>query len=153
MRPAIRWSNLIFQTKWSAETQTLKLTWRSKKAPAIFSFWCRMAKSMTCSTEGLVLTIMNLRLRTKITRAKKKIPIKCLWIITFCCHANRTNQPKKVKISLLKMGKRKVIRSMWMTTTATFQCPALQPLVQNSTQQIRSTERVKVIFRPSRYID
>ena len=153
MRPAIRRSNQIFRTKSSAETQTLKMTWTSKKGPAISSFWCRMAKSTTCSTEGLVLIIMNLRLRTKITRAKKKTPIKCLWIITFCCHANRTNQPKKVKISLLKMGRRKVIRSMWMTTTATFQCPALQPLVQNSTQQIRSTERVKVIFRPSRYID
>ena len=138
-------SNLIFQTKLLVEIRTRKLRWTSKKAPVTWSSTYRMAKTgklTTFSTEGPALKIMNSRLRTKTTRSKTT-PIKCL--IIFYYHANRTNLPRKVKISSLnkqktinKIARRKVTRFMWMTMIATFQRPVRQPLVQSSIQQIRS---------------
>ena len=145
MKLVMRMSNLIYLTKWSAETPISK--WTSKRAHATSSFWCRMPKTgklTTCSTGGPVLKTTSLRLRIKITRWKRTL-VRCL--ITFYYRANRTNRPKRVKISLLSTARTRVIRFTLMTTIATFQRPVRQPSVQSSIRRIRSIERVKAWSR------
>ena len=120
---------------------------RSKKARVICSLIFRMAKRgelMTSSTEGLALTTMNSKLRTRIMLSKT-IPIS--YLITSCFHANRTHLQRKVKNFLLIMERIKVTPSMLTMMIVTFPHLVPQQSVQNSTQLIKRENKVKASFR------